>query len=235
MTLGFGNMRQYLLLFVLASGLAFSATAQTADSLKRNNKSDSLYRKADSDPSKRFVPKGKKEKVYHPDSTHSPHKAWTRSAFVPGWGQVYNHQWWKVPAIYAGLGSLVYYTFTNQTDYKNFLAIAKYQQLGIPATDPMYDNDPRRQLYIDYGKYPKESIINAKDGAYRNRDVSILGFMAVWVVNIVDAYIYGKLQHSYSMDNNFSFKVEPVINQPVYASNFNTTFTPALKITITLR
>lgn len=228
-------MRQYLILLILIVAAGFAASAQTTDSLTRKSKTDSIYRVRDSDPSKRFVPKVKKDKVYHPDSTHSPHKAWTRSALVPGWGQVYNHHWWKVPLIYAGLGSLAYAIVTNQQSYKEFLAVARYQQLGIVYTDPMYNNDPYRNSYITYGNLNKETIINAKDGYYRNRDVSILGFIAVWGVNIVDAYIYGKLQHSFSMDNNFSFKVEPVINQPVYASNFNTTFTPALKITITLR
>lgn len=228
-------MRQYLILFVLICAAGFAASAQTADTLTRKSKADSIYRALDSDPSKRFVPKVKKEKIYHPDSTHSPHKAWTRSAFVPGLGQIYNHHWWKVPLIYAGLGSLGYYIVVSRQDYKEFLAVARYQQLGKPYSDPMYDNDPYRNSYIKYNSVSKDGIINAKDNAFRNFEVSILGFIAVWGVNIVDAYIYGKLQHSFSMDNNFSFKVEPVINQPVYASNFNATFTPALKITITLR
>ncbi|QKJ31144.1 hypothetical protein HQ865_15730 [Mucilaginibacter mali] len=228
-------MRQYLIIISLLGIACFAAKAQTADSLTRKSKTDSVYRNQDTDPAKRFVPKAKKERVYHPDSTHSPRKAWTRSAFVPGWGQVYNHHWWKVPAIYAGLGSLGYAIVSNHQSYKDFLAVAKFQQQGKPYTDPMFDNDPNRDLYIRYGTISKEGIINAKDGYFRNFEISILGFIAVWGVNIVDAYIYGKLQHSYSMDNNFSFKVEPTIYQPVYASNFNTTFTPALKVTITLR
>jgi hypothetical protein len=229
-------MRRYFILFVLVAGILFTAKAQKPDTLTHKSKTDSLYKQQDTDPGRRFVPKAKKERVYHPDSNHRVHTAWTRSAFVPGWGQVYNHQWWKVPAIYAGLASLVYYTITNEQDYKEFLAVARYQQLGKPVTDPMYADDPRVPSYIKYGGFPKQSVIDAKDAAYRNRDVSILGFLAVWGVNVIDAYIYGKFQQSYSMDNNFSIRFDAgTINQRMYASNFNTTFTPVLKITITLK
>lgn len=214
----------------------FRARAQQPDTVTRKSKSDSLYRKQDAVSSKRFVPKVTKEKIYHPDSTHSPRKAVMRSLMIPGWGQLYNHRWWKVPLIYGGLGSLFYYIVISERDYKNFLAVVIFQRDGKSVDDPIYDNDPHKQLYIDYGGFSKDAIIGAKDNAYRNRDVSILGVLAVWTVNLVDAYIDAKFQHSFSMDNNFGFKISPgMINQPVYASNFNTTFTPALKITLTLR
>ncbi len=37
---------------------------------------------------------------------HSVKKAVLYSSLVPGWGQVYNKKWWKVPIIYAGFGGL---------------------------------------------------------------------------------------------------------------------------------
>ena len=33
-------------------------------------------------------------------------RAWIYSAMVPGWGQVYNEHYWKVPAMYALFGAL---------------------------------------------------------------------------------------------------------------------------------
>jgi len=216
--------------------MLFSAQAQKADTLTRKSKADSLYRKKDETTSKRFVPKAGKEGVYHPDSLHSPHTAWTRSAIIPGWGQVYNHQWWKAPAIYAGLGLLANAIVYNQGQYKDFLAVARFQQTGKSVDDPSFANDPNLPLYRQYGIYSSTAIIDAKDGYYRNKEISILGFLAVWAVNVADAYIYGKLQHSFSMDNDFSLQIAPTnIAQPVYASNFNTTFTPGIKLTLTLK
>ena len=35
---------------------------------------------------------------------HPPRAAALRSAIIPGWGQVYNKKYWKVPIVYAALG-----------------------------------------------------------------------------------------------------------------------------------
>jgi hypothetical protein len=44
---------------------------------------------------------------------HNPKLALKRSAMLPGWGQVYNKQTWKVPIIYAALGITGYVFFDN--------------------------------------------------------------------------------------------------------------------------
>jgi hypothetical protein len=232
-------MRRYFILIFLLSGVTISAKAQRPDTVTHRSKTDSLYRKLDTTNSRRFVPQVRKEKEYHPDSTHSPHKAVMRSLIVPGWGQWYNKTgwWWKIPAIYGGLGALGYNIISNQNSYRDFLAVAEFQRTGLKADAPSLKGDPRQPLYATYGGYSTTAIIDAKEGYRRNRDLSILGFLAVWGVNIIDAYIDAKFIHSFSMDNNFGTKVSfgTIQQQPVYASNFNTTFTPALKITVTLK
>ena len=39
---------------------------------------------------------------------HSPKKAMIFSAALPGLGQAYNRQYWKIPIIYGALGGLSY-------------------------------------------------------------------------------------------------------------------------------
>src|SRR5215469_18807961 len=100
-------MRKCLLLSWIAIFFAFAAYAQKPDTAAHiQTRADSLAIKHDSTTSKRYKPKITKEKTYHPDSLHSPHKALMHSLIIPGWGQLYNHQWWKVPIIYGGLGLL---------------------------------------------------------------------------------------------------------------------------------
>ena len=94
----------FVICFLLGSVLA--AKAQKPDTVAVKSKTDSLNRKRDSVTSKPYVPKITKEKVYHPDTNHSPHTAVIRSLIIPGWGQVYNRKYWKVPIIYGGLGLL---------------------------------------------------------------------------------------------------------------------------------
>jgi hypothetical protein len=209
---------------------ALIAKAQQPDTIKVKSRTDSLNLKQDSVTSPPFVPKAKKEKVYHPDSTHSPHKAVMHSLMIPGWGQVYNRRIWKVPIVYGGLGLLASAIIFNQNYYKQYLALSRYRNNQNPPTpsDPYYD------LYTRYSAVSSQAIYDAKDGYRRNRDLSILGMLGAWGIQCIDAYIDAKFIHSYTMDNDLSFKITPgLINQPVYAASYNTSFVPTLKLTLT--
>jgi hypothetical protein len=227
-------MQKLTLLIGLLIGLTFVAAAQKPDTLAKKSKADSLQLKRDSLNSKPFAPKAPVEKVYHPDSMHSPHTAVMRSLLIPGMGQLYNRKWWKLPIIYGGLGLIAWAYLFNEKNYTENLAIARYRHDGTAPVkgDKYYD------LYQQYAfyNYPDQSIYNAVTGYRRNRDLSVLGFAALWGINVIDAYIDAKFIHSYTMDNNFSMRVRPsLIEQPVYAGNLNGLFIPGLKFTFTLR
>lgn len=81
---------------------------------------------------------------------------------------------------------------------------------------------------------PDANLSDARENSRRNRDLSILGFLAVWGIQAIDAYIDAKFIHSYTVDNNLSFKVAPgIINQPVYAQGANNAYIPGIKVTFT--
>jgi hypothetical protein len=223
-------MYKNLLIIFLLFSFATAASAQTSGPDTTKTKKDIQNLKQDSVKSKRFVPKVKKEKVYHPDSTHSPHLAVIRSLMIPGWGQIYNHQWWKVPIIYAGLGLLADAIIYNQRNYAPNLIVARYYEHAITPTP----NDPQYKLWATYQQYgvQAQTVYDIVDGYDRDRDLSIFGFLGAWGVQAVDAYIDAKFQHSYTMDTNFAFKVEPMFNQPVYAQNLNGAFISGIKVTI---
>ena len=48
---------------------------------------------------------------------HSPRKAALRSAILPGWGQAYNKQYWKIPIVYAAIGTTAGFFIYNLTNY----------------------------------------------------------------------------------------------------------------------
>jgi hypothetical protein len=220
----------------LLTCFAFTAMAQRPQLDTVRNKRDSINLKRDSVNSKRFVPKvTKEEKKYHPDSLHSPHKAVTHSLMIPGWGQIYNHQWWKVPIIYAGLGLLADVVVFNQRQYGPVLIVARYYERGTQVKQ----GDPQYALYEAYiaSNTPQQTVYDEANSYIRDRDLGILGFMAAWGIQAVDAYIDAKFQHSYTMDTDFSFKVGPTImNQPTYAmQSFGSPVTPGLKLTFMLK
>jgi len=220
-------MYKCLFIFWLLLGLAVAAKAQQPDTVAVKNKKDSLNRVKDSVTSKRYYPKITKEKTYHPDSLHDPHKAVMRSLMIPGWGQIYNHRWWKVPLIYGGLGLLGDVVVFNQKYYKIFLNEALLREKGIIGTS---QNNP---LLVNVSN---DDVVTYTNSYRRDRDLGILGFLGGWGIQMIDAYIDAKFIKSYTMDNNLSFKVSPAtIGQPVYALNNSTTFIPGVKITFTLK
>jgi hypothetical protein len=231
-------MYKYLLMIWLLAGFVFTARAQNPDTTSSTvvkSKMDTLKAtRRDTDVIRSNVPKVRKQKVYHPDTLHSPHKAVMRSLLIPGWGQVYNHRIWKVPLIYGALGGFAAGIAFNASYYKEFLQLSiYYNHLITPKpTDPYYSD------YVLYQKagYQADAIYNAKDAYRRNRDLCILGFVAFWGINAIDAYIDAKFIHSYTLDNNFSMRITPgLINQPtVYAQNTVTSYIPGIKITFTL-
>jgi hypothetical protein len=215
----------FLIWFVFL--FAVAAKAQQPDTVAVKNKKDSLNRVKDSVTSKRYYPKVTKEKTYHPDSLHDPHKAVMRSLMIPGWGQLYNHRWWKLPLVYGGLGLLGDVVVFNQKYYKLFLKEALLREKGIVGT--AQNNDLLKNVSND-------DVVTYTNSYRRNRDLGILGFLGGWGVQMIDAYIDAKFIRSYTMDNNLSIKVSPAtIGTPVYALNSNSTFIPAIKITFTLK
>jgi len=219
-------MHKCLFLSWIAICLVFAASAQKPDTTAHiKTRSDSLATKHDSATSKKYYPKITKEKTYHPDSLHNPHTAVMHSLMIPGWGQLYNHQWWKVPIIYAGLGLLGDAIVFNQQNYKLFLKEDILRQHGVVA-----GRNP------DLAGIGDADVDNATNLYRRNRDLCILGMLGGWGIQMIDAYIDAKFKHSYTMDNNLSFKIRPgVINQSSYAFSSTATYIPAITVTFTLK
>jgi hypothetical protein len=230
-------MNKFFIVIALLVFFAGTTYAQKIDTVKNKDRRDSINRMKDSVISKPIIPQvisKKNRKQYNPDSTHSPSLAVKRSAMIPGWGQLYNRDWWKVPLIYAGLGSLGYAIVNNQVMYKRYLAVYRLRNdLTLP---PPPKGDPVRTLLDNTSTAPITSIENAVNGSQRNMQISVLSFAVVWGVQVVEAYIQAKFIHSYTMDRDLSFKISPGLsNAPVYAAGNIPSVMPTIKLTFTLK
>lgn len=138
------------------------------------------------------------------DTAHSPLKAALLS-ILPGAGQIYNsiampkgkkHAYWKVPLIYAGLGVTGYFFVKNNKKQRalkeEYLYRAKY---GHP------------NLY-EYKQYDDQGILTQFEAARRNRDLMIFAFVAVYGLNILDAYVSAHFIH-FDVSKDLSLNVRP--------------------------
>lgn len=213
---------------MLISG--FAAKAQSTDTgyFRRKPLKDSVtLSRRDTNVSRSIKPK-KAERVFHPDSLHSPHKAVIRSLIIPGWGQVYNHRIWKVPMVYTGLGLFAWGIAFNTSYYNEFYTLSRYRANGTAPKK----GDPYYTEFNQYANQQNQAIYDAADAYRRNRDLCILGTLGFWGINAIDAYIDAKFIHSYTVDNNLSIKIRPdLISQPLYAQNILGAYIPGIKIT----
>lgn len=223
-------MPKFLLFFILISLLSLIANAQIFDKAEIGRMDTTKKQLPRRSLSASFAPKidQSREKIYHPDSSHIPHKAVMRSLMIPGYGQIYNHRWWKVPLIYGGLGLLASAIIYNQHQYNEYLTISRYRRGDPPIPGaPYYD---RYILFRDY-QVSDARLSDVRENSGRNRDLSIMGFLAVWGIQAIDAYIDAKFLHSYSVDNNLSFRAAPaVVNQRVYAQDAGFKYIPGIKV-----
>ena len=111
---------------------------------------------------------------------HNPTKALLLS-IIPGAGQIYNGQAWKMPVFYAALGAVGYLVYTNYSDmmmFKNeYLSIGYYGKSTLEG----------------YMGYPGSSIYNLYQSSNKNFQLYILITAAVYAFNLLDAYVFGHL------------------------------------------
>ena len=68
----------------------------------------------------------------------APSKAAFYSAVMPGLGQIYNRRYWKVPIVYAAIGTGVYAYIYNDDLYNRFRDAFKRRRAGF-TDDEFYD------------------------------------------------------------------------------------------------
>ena len=148
---------------------------------------------------------------------HSPTRATIYSAALPGLGQAYNRNYWKIPVIYAGFGGLSYGVFFYQRQFKEFRRVyndyskelKEYQD--AQNTDIPKPEKPNENLLV-FGKkgYTPESVRAGRDHYRRYRDMFVIGVGAWYLLNVLDAYVYANL-FDFDVSDNLSFRINPTV------------------------
>jgi hypothetical protein len=152
---------------------------------------------------------------------HSPKKATIFSAVVPGLGQVYNRQYWKVPII-AGAGTIFAILInSNHHDWKqadiDYNMRLKNEQDGYvkASADPsLYDAYDPKSPYNFVGSgvrtYSTQQLRLTRDLYRRDRDFFVIISALVYTLNIVDAAVFAHLRE-FEVSDKVSMKINPEI------------------------
>ncbi len=135
---------------------------------------------------------------------HTPRGALWRAIVLPGWGQVYNHDYWKLPIVYGGLvasiSATAYYSHWYG-EYRHAYLYAAYLNTS-PHPYIAY-----RETYEALGSLPASILRQQRNRLRRNRDLAIMSIGLAYALSVLDAYVSAQL-----MD----FDVSPDLSLHIY-------------------
>lgn len=122
----------------------------------------------------------------------APSKASFYSAVLPGLGQFYNESYWKIPLVYAALGTTLYFYIDNNKEYHRYRDAYKRRLAG-------YEDDEF------YGQLSDDALVRAQKQFKRNKQIWLFVTIGAYIINIVDANVDAHLQQ-FNVDDDLSVK-----------------------------
>jgi hypothetical protein len=128
-----------------------------------------------------------------------PKRSGLYSALIPGLGQIYNRDYWKVPIVYALCGVSIYYFIDNSKNYQAF----RKEYAGRTSKNPAFVSK--------FPQYEKiEQIENAREYYKRNLDLTGLLTGVGYALQVMDAVASGHLK-GFDISPDISLRMKPVV------------------------
>ena len=170
----------FIFIFISLNFFSGELTAQTTNS---NNSAEKVN----------TVDTGTKKK----DKKFNPRIATRRSAMIPGWGQIYNKKYWKLPLVDGGLGITASVFQYNVKNYNLLRQAFLYRTDTISSNDALID--PR------FKNLSTNAIHSYRTAFRQNVDYTVLFFIAFWGLNVVDATVDAHLK-AFDVNDNLSLQ-----------------------------
>ena len=139
----------------------------------------------------------------------APSKAAFFSAILPGLGQAYNKKYWKIPIVYAAIGTGVYSYTWNNKKYNEFRNAYKNRLAGIPDDLQFLDDD---------------RLIQGQKFYQKNRDLSAIVTVILYILNIVDANVDAHLMQ-FNVSDDLSMRPNMMQDEIYNRQNLAISFT----------
>jgi hypothetical protein len=181
-----------MLLFIVSVFACTVVSAQKIDSTKKTitakKRNTNLFAKPDT------------------SKAYNPRIATYRSAILPGWGQYTNKKIWKIPVVYAALGTTGYIFFRNTKQYRE----ARDAYINATDNNPANDGEIPQPYYTI--KDQPERIRTFRNQVRQNVDYTVLFFIVFWGLNVVDATVDAHLK-TFDVSDDLSLQIKPGYSQ----------------------
>ena len=135
-----------------------------------------LYAQADS-----LLIKNKSRKARLIADPLTPSKAAFYSAVLPGLGQAYLGQYWKVPLVYAAIGASAYYYKINNDELKKYRNAYKRRSAG-------YFDDEYTEIIPE-----QEKLLEGMKFHQNYKDISFIFIIGTYMLNVLEANVSAHL------------------------------------------
>lgn len=135
------------------------------------------------------------KKKFEPD----PKRAGLFSALVPGLGQCYNRQYWKMPIVYAAMGTTIYLVVKRNNEYQ------RYRKAYVSRIADEANSDDEFQ-----GILSTAAIKQYQDEAKQNMDMMVVFTVIGYAGQIMEA-IAGAHLRNFDISKDLSMQFRPVI------------------------
>ncbi|MBC8045446.1 MAG: hypothetical protein H7Y00_01480 [Fimbriimonadaceae bacterium] len=158
------------------------------------------------------------------DSAHSPGKAALFSVVLPGLGQIYNGKVWKVPIVYASLGTAGFFIWYWGSYYNDLKTAIIIRLDGDSTTIDEFAENPNATT---------EALLAEVEYAKKYTDLSYVVFSFVYLLNIIDAIVDAHL-YNFDVSDDLTMHIDPYagFSKKYYTQNNYSSFQTGNKIPV---
>jgi hypothetical protein len=133
----------------------------------------------------------------------NPKKAALYSAILPGSGQLYNREYWKIGLIYAGVGASAYFMIDNTKQYRAYRRgyVARITNLNV--------RDEYTDLWSPDPIQTRSNLQTLQDAYKRYLDLTVLLSVVGYALQVLDALAFAHLKN-FDVSRDITLRVQPV-------------------------
>lgn len=148
--------------------------------------------------------------VFKPD----PAKVVWMGAIIPGYGQIMNRKYWKLPLVYGGFLGCAYAITWNGSRYQSYKTAYRDIIDKDPQTNSFIEILPRGYTVESFGGISTYTNVlkTGQDKFRRYRDLSIIFTVGYYAITLIDAYVDAQL-FDFDISPDLTLRFQPTLIQ----------------------
>jgi len=134
-------------------------------------------------------------RLFHDDNYPNPKKALFFSILVPGTGQIYNKQYWKLPIVYGLYTGAILNITKHRQDVKFYRANLRAELDGDPTT-------------MNTTQFDSNALIGLRNNSLSQSETGFLLLFLLHALQTADAFVFAHLK-TFDVSEDLSLRVSP--------------------------